>query len=334
MDSEIRNVSVIGDGAMGTVCALILAENGIDVTLWSNFPEQAAKLHHDRENKRFLAGFPFPDNITIKSDPRDACSQADMLVSAVPCQFMRDVWKKFAAFFVSDTPVVAVSKGIEIDTLLVSTQILQDVLGKDAPVVALSGPSIAPELAARKPCTVVAASDSDELAKRVQRAFSNDYFRVYTNDDVIGVEIAGATKNVIALAAGIVDGIGGGCNAKAALLTRGLVEITRLGVEMGAKPATFIGLAGVGDLVTTCISPVGRNRSAGEKIGRGMTVSEIVEETPSVIEGIATTGAVLALAARHNIEMPITRAVASVLEQAVSPQEAINGLMTRQLTAE
>ncbi|HNO79842.1 MAG TPA: NAD(P)H-dependent glycerol-3-phosphate dehydrogenase [Phycisphaerae bacterium] len=334
MPSEWKNISVLGDGAMGTVCALILADAGFDVTLWSNFPEQAADLQQHRENRRFLAGFKFPANISVTADPAVALAKPDLIVSAIPCQFIRSVWKKLASFHRAPTPVVAVSKGIEVETLMVSTQIIESVLDARTPVAALSGPSIAPELAAKKPCTVVAAAADAELATRIQRAFSNDYFRVYTNDDVIGVEISGATKNVIALAAGIIDGIDAGCNAKAALLTRGVVEIARLGEALGAKASTFSGLAGVGDLVTTCISPVGRNRSAGEKIGRGMTAKEAIADTTSVIEGIATTHAVLKLAEKHGVDMPITRAVAAVLDQTASPREAISALMTRELTNE
>ncbi len=334
MGLELKHVCVIGDGAMGTVCARILADAGMDVTLWSNFPDQAADMQRDRENKRFLPGFVFPKNLTITTDDQVALRATNLIISAVPCQFIRGVLGKLAAAYRGGVPVVAVSKGIEVETLQVSTGIVQDVLGSDVPVAALSGPSIAPELAAKKPCTVVVAADDPVLAESIQLAFSNDYLRVYTNDDVIGVEIAGATKNVIALAAGIIDGIGAGCNAKAALLTRGVVEISRLGMAMGAKPATFTGLAGVGDLVTTCISPVGRNRSAGEKIGRGMSAQEVIADTTSVIEGIATTGAVLKLAERYDVVMPITQAVASVLDRSASPREAIGSLMTRQLTNE
>jgi glycerol-3-phosphate dehydrogenase (NAD(P)+) len=334
MSSKWKHISVVGDGAMGTVCALIFADAGYEVTLWSNFPEQAASLQNHRENKRFLAGFKFPDSLRVTADPATALAGADLIVSAIPCQFIRGVWEKLAGYHQAPTPVVAVSKGIEVDTLQVSTQIIEDVLGRGAQVAAFSGPSIAPELAAKKPCTVVVAAADAELATRIQRAFSNDYLRVYTNDDVIGVEISGATKNVIALAAGIIDGIDAGCNAKAALLTRGLVEITRLGMALGAKPATFSGLAGVGDLVTTCISPVGRNRSAGEKIGRGMSAAEVIADTASVIEGIATTRAVLKLAEKYGVDMPITRAVGSVLDQSASPREAISRLMTRELTNE
>ncbi len=333
MNATIQRASVVGDGAMGTVCAKILAENGVTVRLWSNFPEQAADIARDRENKRFLPGHKLADAITITADPAEAFTGAELVISAIPCQFIRPVWKRLAAHYPAGLPIVAVSKGIEINTKMISTQILDDVLGS-LRVVALSGPSIAPELANRQPCTVVAASDDLELASIVQHTFSNAYFRVYTNADLIGVEIAGATKNVIALAAGIIDGIEAGCNAKAALLTRGLVEIARLGVALGANPETFWGLAGVGDLVTTCISPVGRNRTAGERIGRGMSAEQVIASTRSVIEGIPTTGAVLQLAAGQGVEMPITSAVADVLAGQTPPRDAITALMTRELKHE
>ncbi len=318
---------------MGTVCALILAEKGVAVRLWSNFPEQAADLQRRRENTRFLPGHRFPETITVSADPAEAFPHPQLIVSAVPCQYIRSVWARLRPHYPAAAPVVAVSKGIELDTRLVSTDILRDVLG-DAPIAALSGPSIAPEVADRQPCTVVAAAADLALAELVQQSFATPYFRVYVNQDLLGVEIAGATKNVIALAAGIVDGLGLGCNAKAALLTRGAVEITRLGAALGAAPETFTGLAGIGDLITTCISPVGRNRSAGEKIGRGMSAADVVASTPSVIEGIPTTRAVLQVAAEHGVEMPITAAVAAILAGEAPPQEAIASLMTRELKHE
>ena len=330
---KVRRASVIGDGAMGTVCARILAERGTDVRLWSNFPEQAADLQRHRENKRFLPGHPLPANISITAEPSEAFKGAQLIVSAIPCQYIRPVWRRLVEHYPGNVPVVAVSKGIEVDTLLASTQILADLLGS-IPAAALSGPSIAPEVADKQPCTVVAASGDLALAELVQESFSTDYFRVYRNNDLVGVEIAGATKNVVALAAGIIDGIGAGCNAKAALLTRGIVEISRLGAALGAKAETFKGLAGIGDLVTTCISPVGRNRTAGESIGRGLTPKQVIAATDSVIEGIPTTGAVLQLSARHGVEMPITEAVAAVLSGAEPPNEAIHHLMTRQLKHE
>lgn len=318
---------------MGTLCAVMLAEAGVEVQLWSNFPEQAAEIQQCRENKRFLPGRTLPDNVRVTTSADEAFAGAELIVSAVPCQFMGAVWSKLTDAYPSGVPVVSVAKGIEVDTLRLPTQILDEVLG-NPPLAALSGPSIAPEVAQKQPCAVVAASPETGLATLVQGTFRNEYFRVYTNTDLLGVEVAGASKNVIALAAGIVDGLGMGSNVKAALLTRGLVEITRLGVAMGARAETFVGLAGVGDLVTTCISPVGRNRSAGEKIGRGMRANAVIASTPSVIEGIPTTGAILELAKRNEVEMPITAAVGRVLSGESSPRDAIAELMTRELKAE
>lgn len=315
------------------MCALLLAERGTRVTLWSVSPEYAATVQRERENKRFLPGFPLPASISLVSDPERSFDNPMLIVSAVPCQYVRSVWKRFAPVIPKDVPIVSGTKGIEIGTLLRPTVILRECVG-DVPLACLSGPSIAPEIAAKKPASVVVAADDPEVARLVQVGFSTNYFRVYTSSDVIGLEVAGAAKNVIALAAGICDGLGAGDNAKASLLTRGLVEITRLGVALGASAETFRGLAGVGDLFTTCVSKIGRNRSAGELIGRGKTVEEVLASTASVIEGIPTTRSVLALAARHDVEMPIVSAVASVLFEGRRSADAIEGLMTRRLRAE
>ncbi len=333
MYSPIPRATVIGDGAMGTLCALLLAQRGTEVILWGAFPDHIATLQRDRENKRFLPGHPLPDAIRPVDQPSAAFDDPTIIVSAVPCQFIRGVWKRFAEIAPRDVPIVNVAKGIEVGTLLCPTDIVKKCLG-DVPSVCLSGPSIAPEVAAKKPASVVSASEDEELARLVQKGFSTEYFRVYTSRDLLGVELAGAVKNVMALAAGIGDGIQAGDNAKAALLTRGVVELTRLGVAMGACADTFRGLAGVGDLVTTFVSSVSRNRTAGEKIGRGMTADEAIASTDSVIEGIPTTRSVLDLANRYQVEMPIIAAVASVLFDGACPTDAIRALMTRPLHAE
>ncbi len=333
MGLPLQRAAVIGDGAMGTVCALLLAEHGAAVTMWSAFEEQTAAIERDRENRRFLPGARLPDHLHATCDAAAAFEDSDLIVAAVPCQYSRGVWERLKADYPPEVPVVSVTKGIEIGTLLCPTEIIREVVGP-APLAALSGPSIASEVARGLPATVVVASEDLTVAEFAQHAFSTRTFRVYTNEDLIGVELAGATKNVIALAAGIVDGLGAGDNAKAALLTRGLVEITRLGVAMGAQAATFKGLAGIGDLVTTCISPASRNRTAGERIGRGMSLGEVVAATPSVIEGIPTTESVLELALRHRVEMPITHAVYAVLHGHQTAAEAIDELMTRQLKRE
>ncbi|MCY2930912.1 MAG: NAD(P)-dependent glycerol-3-phosphate dehydrogenase [Planctomycetota bacterium] len=329
-----ERVAVIGDGAMGTICAIMLAENGHRVRFWSAFPEAAEALAAARENRRFLPGVKLPDSIEVTGRDEEAMAGASLAISAVPTQFMRSVWTRLGKQCPADLPICSVTKGIENHTLLCPSGILQDVLGP-APdrIAVLSGPSIAPEIACRQPATVAVAGPAG-LARRVQRLISRPYFRVYTNPDMIGVEIAGATKNVIAIAAGMLDGLGFGSNAKAALLTRGLAEITRLGRRLHARAATFAGLAGVGDLVTTCISPVGRNRSFGEALGRGSTVAQALGATDSVVEGVATTASVIALAHREQIEMPITEAVAAVLGGRLSPTQAVEELMRRPLKAE
>jgi len=333
MGSSVHKAAVIGDGAMGTVCALLLAEKGLEVALWGAAKGHVATLQRERVNQRYLPGYPFPEHLTVMAHDGTVFNGVELIVSAVPCQFMRSVWTRLRDVAPRDVPIVSVAKGLEVTTLLRPTQILIDCLGA-VPVACLSGPTIGPEVAARKPASVVVASHDSEVALRVQQTFATPYLRVYTSDDLLGVEIAGAVKNVIALAAGICDGMGAGDNAKASLVTRGLVEITRLGVALGARAETFRGLAGVGDLVTTCISRIGRNRSAGERIGRGELVEHVLATTPSVIEGIPTTRSVMALARQHGVEMPIVAAIASVLFDGTRPAEAIEKLMTRQLRSE
>ena len=258
----------------------------------------------------------------------------ELIVSAVPCQYMRDVWGRLARHVPADVPIVSVAKGIENDTLLRPTEIIADVLGGHVARAALSGPTIADELARRLPATACAAAEDESLARKIQYTFTCPWLRVYTNTDLIGVELAGAMKNVIAIAAGIIDGAGAGDNAKAALLARGLAEITRLGLAMGAQEHTFSGLTGLGDLVTTCISPKGRNRSLGERIGRGQTLEQAQGATDSVVEGISTCESVVALADRYDVEMPITQAVYDVLFRDKPVQAAIEDLMSRRLKAE
>ncbi len=333
MTSFIPRATVVGDGAMGTLCALLLANRGTAVTLWGAFDDHIACLLRDRENKRFLPGHRFPDSITPVSEASRAFHNPMLITSAVPCQHIRSVWERIGEHVPRDVPIVSVAKGIEVGTLLRPTNIITECIGT-VPLASLSGPNIAPEIAQKKPASAVVASEDPEIARLVQEGFSSDHFRLYTSRDVLGVELAGAVKNVVAIAAGICDGIGAGDNAKAALVTRGLVEITRLGAVMGASADTFRGLAGIGDLITTCISKIGRNRSAGERIGKGATADEVVAATPSVIEGIPTTRSVLELASRHNVEMPIVSGVASVLFDGRTPADVITELMTRKLRNE
>lgn len=329
-----NKVSIIGDGAMGTVLAMVLCEKGVEVRMWGYDAEQLGEMKAARENKRFLAGYKVPKELEFEARDEYIMNEAELIVSAVPCQFMRSVWGRLKKCVPDGVPIVSVAKGIENDTLLCPTQILVDVLGVQIRAVVLSGPTIADELAKRLPATACAACSDDELAKEVQYTFNAAWFRVYTNPDIVGVELAGAMKNVIAIAAGIVDGVGAGDNAKAALLSRGLAEITRLGLACGARGQTFAGLTGLGDLVTTCISPKGRNRSFGERIGKGLSVEQARGATESVIEGIATCKSVVSLAKEHDVEIPITQAIYEVLFEGKPVETAIVDLMKRQLKAE
>jgi len=320
---------------MGTICGIMLCENGHDVTVWSAFAEAAAQMNSARENRKFLPGYPLPDNMAVTADGAEAFNGAELIISAVPTQFVRTVWSRLAEYYKAAIPICSVAKGIENGTLLRPSEILAEVLGEAVgPLAVLSGPSIAPEIADKLPATVAVAADDPELARSIRDCFVRPYFRVYTNPDMIGMELAGATKNVIAIAAGILDGLGSGDNAKAALLARGLAEITRLALALGARSDTLAGLAGVGDLVTTCISPHGRNRGFGQMIGEGKTAAEALAASESVVEGEATTRSVVQLAARAGVDMPITQAVHDVLFAGKSPAEAIANLMERPPRAE
>ena len=282
----------------------------------------------------FLAGYKLPEALEFEAGDRQIMADCDLIVSAVPCQFMRSVWSRLKDYVPANVPIVSVTKGIENDTLLRPSRILTDILGGGNDCVVLSGPTIADELARRLPAIACVASDNRQLAEGIQYTFNTPWFRIYTNPDIVGVELAGAMKNVIAIAAGIIDGAEAGNNAKAALLSRGLTEITRLGVAMGASEKTFSGLAGLGDLVTTCISPQGRNRSFGERVGKGQTIRQALAATRSVVEGMATCKSVIALAAKYEVEMPIAQAVFEVLFENKPLQTAIADLMSRELKAE
>jgi glycerol-3-phosphate dehydrogenase (NAD(P)+) len=334
-----ENITILGDGAMATVCSILLTQGGHRVTMWGAFEESIERLIQNREQSRLLPGARVPANVKLTANDQNCFDGATMILSAIPTQYSRGVWQRLKAYVPNDACIVSVAKGIENATLLRPTQTIADVLGEgkdlgrgpvcDWKLCALSGPNIAAELARYLPGTAVAAAEDETLAQRVQAAFSTEWFRVYTNRDTIGVELAGATKNVIAIAAGILDGLAAGNNAKAALVTRGLVEITRLGVAMGAEESTFFGLAGLGDLITTCVSPEGRNRTVGERIGKGRKLQEILDSMDSVAEGVPTTQSVRQLAQRYRVEMPITESVYSVLFEEKDVIAALTDLMTR-----
>jgi glycerol-3-phosphate dehydrogenase (NAD(P)+) len=330
--------AIVGDGQMGLVLADALTERGIPVRLWGPFPEDIQTLAATRRSRR-LPDFVLPGAVEVTADDSAALPGASWIINAIPTQFIRRVWQRVGGHAPAAAPVLCVSKGIENETLLRPTQVIADSLGEPAEsstrsMCALSGPTVAAELARRLPAAMVAASEDAPLAREAQDLLDVPWLRIYRLDDAVGVELAGATKNVIALAAGMADGLGVGDNAKSALLARGLAEIARLGVALGAKVDTFFGIAGVGDLATTCFSPSGRNRTCGERLGRGESLEAILESTVSVVEGVATTRSVMALARRHEVEMPITAAVHAILFESLDPQAAIRALMQRERKAE
>lgn len=328
MKKAVKTVAVLGDGAWGTALALVLHRRGHRVRLWSKFPEHAADLRAKRENVKFLPGVPLPGELEIV----DAVPEADAAIAAIPTQFIRETFTGLRSRLPAGRTTACVAKGLEQSTGKRPTEILSEVLG-EGPFVALSGPSHAPEVARGLPASVVAAGPAGPAAA-VQALFTGSTLRVYTSDDLVGVELAGALKNVIALAAGITDGLGLGHNAKAALLTRGIVEIARLGVRIGAKRETFFGLSGIGDLITTTTFPTGRNLSVGRALGEGRKLDEILGSMNSVAEGVWTTKAAVSLGRRHGVEMPITGEVHEILFGGKPPKEAVRDLMKRDPRAE
>ncbi len=322
-------VAVIGDGGWGTALALSLHRKGVETRLWSREPDYAAEMRRVRANPRYLPGVEVPAGLLVTGDAAEAITGAVLLVSAVPAQFVRAAWKPLAPLVPARLPVCSVTKGIEIATLERPTRVLAEVLGP-RPLAVLSGPSHAEEVAVGLPCAVVAASRSDALAHGVQRLFATDRFRVYRLRDVVGVEFAGAAKNVVAIAAGISDGLGLGDSAKAALITRGAVEMARLGKAVGARGATFQGLAGIGDLIVTCASRHGRNRAVGERIGRGESLEEILASMVTVAEGVGTAKALVGLTRRLKVEMPIAAEVHRILFEKKDPRRALADLMLRE----
>lgn len=324
----MKRILILGDGGWGTALAILLHEKGHHVTLWGAFPQYVEYLSKERENTRYLPGITIPEDLSLTSDLSAALNGTEYIVAAVPTPYLRSVLKNMKQHYTDSAPIICVAKGIENDTLLCGSQIIRDVLG-ELSLAVLYGPSHAEEVARKLPTTVVASSQDSSLAGEVQQIFMTNRFRVYTNPDTIGVELGAALKNVIAIAAGICDGLSFGDNSKSALITRGLAEITRLGVAMGAKKSTFSGLTGLGDLITTCISPFGRNRFVGEQIGKGKKLKEILDHMGKVAEGVLTTKSVCTLADKHNVEMPIAREVYNTLFEDKPPLEAVNDLMMR-----
>lgn len=323
-------VGVIGSGAWGTTLALLLAHKGIPTTLWEYRPERAAEMQQRRENVIFLPGFRFPGMLEVTSDAAKAVQGKSVLLLVTPSQRMRENLRMVASYVRKDTIYVSCSKGIEIDTLKRMTEIIhEEIPSAGNRVAAMSGPNISQEVAEEKPTAAVVAADNEDIALRVRDLLATSRFRVYTSDDVIGVELGGALKNIIAIGAGFSDGMHYGDNAKAAFITRGLAEIARLGIAAGAHPLTFAGLAGIGDLIATCASPLSRNHQLGQRIAAGEKLKDILASTRSVAEGIFTTKAALQLARRYNVEMPITEQLSLVLFEDHDPQKVVPELMMR-----
>lgn len=323
-------VAVLGAGAWGTALATVLVEAGHDVRIWAFDPGVARTIAESRENP-YLTGVLLPEALAASGDMAETLEGADVVVSASPSQFARSVLETAAPHIGAEALLVSASKGIELTTLQRMDEVAGEVLG--AGIVdrfsVISGPSFAREVAERSPTAVVVAASTEALAERVQRVFQTPWFRVYTNTDVIGVELGGALKNVMALAAGVTTGLGYAHNTAAALMTRGLAEMTRLGVAMGAREATFYGLAGMGDLVLTCTGSLSRNRTVGTRLGQGERLDDILSDMKAVAEGVKTAESVHELSRRHGVEMPIAEQVYAIVHEGRSPAEAVQALMLR-----
>ncbi len=326
---RMRRIVVVGDGGWGTAMSMVLASTGHEVGIWSYDAEYAAHMSATRTNPRYLPGFDIPESVEISADFAALAPNADILVSAIPTAFLRDVWTNHLPHLPPDLPIVSLSKGLEGGTHLRPTEVLREVTGPDRTVSVLSGPNIAREIAAGMPATSVVASPDPELARQIQIDFSGDAFRVYSNPDHVGVELGGVLKNVIALAAGMCDGMDLGVNAKASLVTRGMIEMARLGQALGGERRTFFGLSGLGDLYTTCESRSSRNRTFGERIGRGEQIADITASMNQVAEGVKSSKPVHDLMLEHDLTLPISHEVYAVVHEGKPPRDALLALMRR-----
>ncbi len=325
-----QKVAIVGCGGWGTALALLLHSQGHRPTIWGVKPEYVEQMRRTRRNPRYLPDVEIPEGVAMSARMAECVPDSDVVVAATPTIYLRAVCERLAPQLQGGHLAVNVAKGIEEGTLMTGSQVIADVCGDDLRLAGLYGPSHAEEVARRMPTTVVATARREREARAVQELFMAPTFRVYTNTDVVGVELGAALKNVIAIAAGVCDGLGFGDNAKSALLTRGLAEITRLGVAMGARRETFAGLTGLGDLITTCISPFGRNRTVGMRLAKGETLEQITADMEQVAEGVRTTRSACALADRHRVDMPITGAVHAVLFDGLDPLKAGMKLMQRE----
>ena len=318
-------ITVLGAGSWGTTVASLVARSH-PTTLWARDADHAASIQSDRQNRRYLDGFDLPKGLRATADLEEAVSGADVLVVGIPSKAFRQVLETAAPMVRPWIPVVSLTKGFERETDLRMSEVVRDVL-PGHPVAALTGPNLAKEIMSRQAAAAVVATEDPAVGIRLQEIFSTNLFRVYRNDDVVGCELGGALKNVVAIATGMADGLGVGDNTKAAVMTRGLAELTRLGTALGGDAATFAGLAGMGDLVATCMSPHSRNRHVGERLGRGQTLDQILEEMHMVAEGVHTAAMVTRLAEPHGIELPVCASINQVVTGAIAPERAYFGLM-------
>ncbi len=335
MKSNIHKITVIGDGGWGTTLAVHLQKKNYHVTLWGPFPEYIKEIESTRINSKFLPGITIPKEIILTSDLASALKGSELIVFAIPSKYAIDVIKKIklADVDLSKKIILSVTKGIDTEKLLRISELIQKEL-KKVPFAVLSGPTIASEVAREIPSTAVIAAKDARLAKKIQTIFNSDYFRIYTNTDIIGVEVGGSLKNVIAIACGVCDGLGFGTNTKSAIMTRGLKEMTTLGLKLGAKKETFYGLTGLGDLITTCTNTNSRNRTVGEALGKGQSIDNILNSMSMVAEGVETVKAAYRLGKKYKSPMPITDEVYNIIYKNKSPKDAVKNLMTRQMRSE
>ena len=325
-------IAVIGAGSWGTTLACLLAEKRYDVSLWAYEKEIVDEINGSRVNSIYLSDVILPVNLKATNNIGDAVKQAHYILNVVPTQFTRSIFKEAEKYISKDAVIISASKGIEQGTLLTVSAILKDITGRK--IAVLSGPSFAKEVLKKLPTAVTLAAENADFSLQLQEIFNTHYFRVYTHTDVLGVELGGALKNVIAIASGISDGLGLGHNARAALITRGLAEIIRLGERMGADKRTFSGLSGLGDLVLTCTGHLSRNYSVGVSLGKGMKLKDILSSTKSVAEGVATALSAFELSRKYGVEMPVVKQVHEVIYKDKNPAEAVTMLMNRALKAE
>ena len=331
----MTRVAVLGTGSWGTAFAKVLADAGSDVQLWARRRELADAVNRTHENPDYLPGILLPDNVTATDDARACVAGADFVVLAVPSQSLRDNLALVADAIPSHSVLVSLMKGVELGTTKRMSEVIREVADvADSRVAVVSGPNLAKEIASGQPAASVVACTDLAVAERLQAACLTRYFRPYTNSDVVGCELGGAVKNVIALAVGMAEGMGFGDNTKASLITRGLAETARLGAALGADPITFSGLAGLGDLVATCTSPLSRNRTFGEKLGQGQTMQELLAQKMQTAEGVKSCDAILGLAKKHDVDMPITAHVVGLVHEGLTPADMVRSLMGRDTKSE